>query len=90
MEKKSQKSPYLDNEFLNCRQNKAGFLSDWLTCSQIWLIPLLDEDMYPHSTVHLLDKIGEKKKKKKKTLRTGGYLAMFFIFHFFKLEIKPE
>jgi hypothetical protein len=46
LRKKSQKSSYWENEFVEVAetmQDSKIFLLCCLTCSQIWLIPLLDD-----------------------------------------------
>jgi len=49
LEKKKSESPYLDNEFPKVAKTRQGSLKKhkiplcWLTCSQMGLIPLVDE-----------------------------------------------
>jgi len=46
LRKKSQKMPYLDNEFLEVPRTKwdpKQFLLCWLASGQIWLIPFVDD-----------------------------------------------
>ncbi len=66
--KKGQKSPYLDNEFMEVAikkmfrdsKNNLGYIVSSVTSSEIWLIPLM-VDLQSYWTEL-------KKKKKKKTL----------------------